>query len=126
VKSQVINFGTNLIQKPFLGGQLEPKNSIETAQNDTSPTLQVRLKHSIESFQPIPLRVPETGDGIKEEFDCFDSNHINSPLLKKLNDALMSAQLTTTQSKRNFSVAESVSTKKRSQMKTLKFLKSIS
>lgn len=53
-------------------------------------------------------------DAISQEFTRYSLNGIRGPLLEKLYDALCSAQPTSTQSERNFSLAAAITTKKRS------------
>lgn len=94
----------------------------ESVEDLPAPTvvlsLQDRMDQSIGSVSQAesPITKEPAEDSIKQEFTRYSTNGIRGPLLEILNDALSSAQPTSTQAERNFSLAASIATKKRSKL----------
>jgi hypothetical protein len=131
-KAAAVKYGITMMKRLF-----DSDIEVTTSQQVSTPAcpksatnLHERLKSSIGSVQDGYLQREEvTGDQIKKLFDQYDRHHVRGPQLDKFYDALCSIQPTSTQSERNFSLAASIATPKRSRMSSDKlnavcFLKS--
>lgn len=104
----------------------EIKSNIKWTDDDTATlseicqeksSLQEKLEKSVGSVRDSQSsQLLESSDQYKKEFDYFDRHHVHGPFLTNFFSAILSAQPTSTQSERNFSLAASIITKKRSKL----------
>jgi hypothetical protein len=115
-KSQTIKFGLEMMRRLFPKENSNSENP-SLASSSSASSLQDRLKIMVGSVQSQQISTQQNdGDRFKKEFDYFDRHHIHGPFLSKLYESLLSAQPTSTQSERNFSLAASIATKKRAKL----------
>ena len=115
-KTQVIKYGIEMMRRLYPIDNDEPQ-VLPTANLPESSSLQEKLEKSVGSVRDSQSSQPqESFDRFKKEFDYFDRHHLHGPLLTKFFKAILSAQPTSTQSERKFSLAANIVTKKRSKM----------
>lgn len=129
-KSAAVKFGIETMKRLFPNEENNSLPQVSSENENENLSLQERLEVSVGSINPKSLLLLEhCSSNFKKEFDYYDRHKVRSPLLNKLYDALCSAQPTSTQSERNFSLAAGLCTKKRARMSSEKlnaccFLKS--
>jgi hAT family C-terminal dimerisation region len=115
-KSQVVKFGIEMIKRLYPTEADEVLIPIDSVSKEAF-SLQEKcdlMVGSVRDLQSSQCQI--TGDKFKKEFDYFERHHMHGPLMKKLFKAVLSAQPTSTQSERNFSLAASIVTKKRARL----------
>jgi hypothetical protein len=127
-KASVVKTGLEMMRRLYTNKPAVASHE-EIFVRSEEPNLQERLRMSVGSVQAGGSQTQEHGDIFKKEFDYYDRHGVRGPLLNKFYDAILSAQPTSTQSERNFSLAASIATKKRARMSSEKlnaccFLKS--
>lgn len=118
-KSAAVKYGIKMMKRLFEQGEEQTSSQqISTEEvTPTSSTLQDRLKMSIGSVEEGNFQIQETSaDQFKKAFEQYDRHRVRGPKLDQLFDALCSIQPTSTQSERNFSLASSIATPKRSRI----------
>lgn len=118
-KTEIVQLGIDFARRLFPNeGQDRPTESISSP--SSSSTLHERLNMSLGKLQSTATQPEERNDNYKNAFDNYDRTKVRGPLLDKLFHALQSAQPTSTQSERNFSLAATVVTPERSRISTQK------
>lgn len=113
-KAEAVKFGIDLMRRLFPSEEQTPSGESSAAAS-TSSCLKDRLKFSVGNFHQ-GSQQQEVVNPYKKEFDYFDRYHTRGPMLNKLFIALCTAQPTSTQSERNFSLAAGIATKQRTRM----------
>lgn len=118
-KTAAVKFGLEMMKRLFKDEE-QTTRSDNTEATAVALSYQERLELAVGSVQAGTSQPQENASSFKKEFDFYDRHRVRGPLLDKLFDALCSAQPTSTQSERNFSLAAGIATKKRTRMSSEK------
>lgn len=122
-KAEATKFGIELMRRLF---KVEDGDDVtEGLAEPAALNLHDRVQLAVGSVRPeVATKMPSNQNSTEfsAEFKYYDRNGVRGPLLERLYDALCSAQPTSTQSERNFSLAASIATKKRAKMEPKKLI----
>lgn len=118
-KDEIIALGMELLRRLYpVDGQNQNPGSESTSRSASasSYSFQDRLQMTVGKLQSPVTQPQEWDDGYSKEFEYYERHKVRGPQLDKLFDALRSAQPTSTQNERNFSLAAGIATNRRARM----------